>query len=291
MRASKVEAKVKKMGRRRVHLRAPAKVNLRLEVLGRHEDGYHFLRTWIYPVSLWDELVLERTAGEVELQCDHPEVPKEDLSVKAARAFLREFGVEAGVRIYLRKRIPVGAGLGGGSSDAAATLRGMEVLFGLEVGQGKLREVARRLGADVPFFLWGEASLMGGIGDEQIKALPKLGIWLVLVFPGRPLSTAEVYRRFDARLTSSRGQNKILAELPPKRWEDFLYNALEGPAKEILPLIDDIERRLLREGAEVASMSGSGPTVFGIFRSEEEARRACERLKTPDWQVFIVKPL
>lgn len=279
------------MVRRRVHLRAPAKVNLRLEIVGRREDGYHLLRTWIYPISLWDELVVQRGEG-LEVSCDHPEIPKEDLCFKAARLFFEELGLRGGARIELKKGIPVGAGLGGGSSDAAAVLKALRLLWAPELPMEELMKVAAKVGADVPFFLVGGAACMGGIGEELIAPLPPLDLWLVLVHPGEPLSTAEVYRLHGEGLTTPRGRNSIFSKLPPKRWEEFLYNALEEVAQRLRPSIGELKELLLREGAQGVSMSGSGPTVFGIFNYHQQARRCYERLKgEEDWQVFLVRLL
>lgn len=265
-------------------------MNLRLEILGRRKDGYHLLRTWIYPISLWDELVVQRKEG-LEVSCEHPEIPREDLCLKAARLFFEELGLRGGARIELKKGIPVGAGLGGGSSDAAAVLKALRLLWAPELPMVQLMRVAAKVGADVPFFLVGGAACMGGIGEELIAPLPPLDLWLVLAHPGEPLSTAEVYRLYREGLTTSRGRNSISLEFPPKRWQDFLYNALEEVAQRLRPSIRRLKDLLLREGAEGVSMSGSGPTVFGVFSSLEGARRCYERLKEEGLQVFLVRLL
>lgn len=274
-------------GRGILHLRAPAKVNLRLEVLGLREDGYHELRTWIYPIGLWDEIVLERIRKGLKLRCDHPEVPEDDLCLKAARLFFEQTGIRGGVRVTLVKGIPVGAGLGGGSSDAAAVLKGLCALWGLDLPEERLMAMGQEIGSDVPFFLRGRPALVAGRGERILQELPPLGLPLVILFPGRGLSTAEVYRRFDLSLTKPRGENKIIKDFPPRDWKGFVWNDLEPVAKEMMPEIGEMEEALLRAGAKAAGMTGSGSAVFGVFGTEEEARVALRALGASRWKAYL----
>lgn len=272
----------------RAHLRAPAKVNLRLEVLGLRPDGYHEIRSWIYPVGLWDEIIVERTGGEFELLCDHPAVPREDLCLRAARAFYQRTGLKGGARVVLKKRIPVGSGLGGGSSDAAATIKGLCALWGVELSEEEILELGSQVGSDVPFFLRGKPALVGGRGERILEDLPPLKAFLIILFPGKGISTEEVYRRLPS-LTKPGEGNKIIEEFPPKNWKGFLYNALEPVAEGILPEVRELKEALMCTGAEGALMSGSGSAVFGIYEKEEVAKEAFGKLKAFPWEVFLVR--
>lgn len=275
------------LGQRPLKLLAPAKVNLRLEVLGVREDGYHELRSWMYPIELWDEIVLERIPEGLQLLCDHPGIPKEDLCIKAARTFFEETGLEGGVRIALKKNIPLGAGLGGGSSDAAAVLKGLCFLWRVDMEEERLMAMAQKVGSDVPFFVKGRPALVGGRGERIIRELPPLRLPLVILYPGRGLSTAEVYRCFDLSLTKTKAENMILRDFPPKNWKAFVRNDLEPMAKRLLPAIGEMEAALVEAGAEAVGMSGSGSAVFGIFLEEGKAREALRSLKRSKWQAFL----
>ena len=275
-----------------ISLCAPAKVNLRLEVLGKRANGYHELRTWIYPISLGDELHIKRLASsKIVLSCFHSELPlgEENLAYRAATLFLKETGLSVGVKIEITKRIPVAAGLGGGSSDAAAVLKGMNVLLGAKVSQKELMEMGERIGADVPFFILGKGAMMGGKGERLLQLLPPLELWMVLVNPGRPLYTQKVYQKVKEGLTKNRRDNKIL--MFPQDLEkmgNFLCNDLEAVALELMPVIEVIKKRLCEVGAIAALMTGSGPTVFGLFPGQQEANRAAKEMKMEEgWISFV----
>lgn len=268
-------------------LRLPsfAKVNLGLEVLRVREDGYHELRTLFQTVSLADELELHPKRGPgIEIECDHPLVPKDatNLAGRAALEMLRLAGRKTGLRIVLRKRIPVGGGLGGGSSNAAAVLLALDGLFRLGLGTTGLLPVARRLGADVPFFLFGGTALGVARGDEVYPLLTQLKAQVVLVTPEVPVSTAAVFRRLDAGLTPRENSHSIYRFISsdfqgPRRFA-VLKNELEEAALEEAPILRDqvrvIRSTLVREGALLAALSGSGSTYFGLFTSGPRAARA-----------------
>jgi 4-diphosphocytidyl-2-C-methyl-D-erythritol kinase len=277
--------------KKEVRIRAPAKINLRLEVLGLREDNYHEILSWVYPVSLWDEIRLERIEKGVYLECDHPQVPEEDLSVKAAKLFLRYTGLKMGIKIKLKKNIPIGSGLGGGSSDAASTLRGLMELSGFQLEEKELFELGSQLGSDIPFFLKGKPALIGGRGERIIQELPPLKLFLVILYPKKPLSSSAIYRLYDLSLTKGGGENRIIRDFPPRKWEEFLYNALEEVAERVLPEIKEMKNLLRQKGAKGVLMTGSGSAVFGIYEREEEARSAFEFLKAFDWEVFLVETL
>lgn len=285
-----------------LHLRSYAKVNLGLEVLGRREDGYHELRTLFQTVSLHDDIVLQRRPRDITVACDHPEVPVDEtnLAFRAARD-LRQFGrVASGVAITIRKRIPVGGGLGGGSSNAAAVLMGLDRLWRLGLGPSGLHPLARRLGADVPYFLIGGTALGLGRGDEAYPLFRQVDGVVVIVEGGRPLSTAAVFARLDASLTPREETNRIFRFISSDlagvgKAFPILCNDLERPALEEAPelaaRVGLIRGILIREGALMASLSGSGASYFGLYDDPGRARNAQTRLRTRGFKAIRVRTL
>jgi 4-diphosphocytidyl-2-C-methyl-D-erythritol kinase len=270
-------------------VRAYAKLNLGLEVLGTRQDGYHELRTIFQTITLHDDVVLRSRPRDVTFVCDHPDVPagEDNLALRAAVLLRRYAKVERGVEISLVKRIPVAGGLGGGSSDAAAVLMGLDRLWRLGLGPDGLHALARRLGADVPFFLIGGTALGLARGDEVFPLFRQIRAEVVVVDPERPLSTAAVFKRLDASLTPRENANKIFrfvsSDLAGQgKAFPILSNDLERPALEEAPdlaaRVDLIRGILVREGALMASLSGSGASFFGLFDDPRRARRAQVRL-------------
>jgi len=259
-------------------LRCPAKVNLYLKVVGRRSDGYHDLITVMQALSLADELTITLDGAAVALECDRPDLPLDEgnLAVRAAKAFQEALGRRFGVRLRLLKRIPVAAGLGGGSSDAAGVLRGLNCLLGTPLSPGQLTAVARQLGADVPFFLLDGPALGRGIGDLLTPiTLPPL--WYVLLNPGFAVSTAAVYAGLQPPFAAPPPtQVAAMLQTPPATW---LHNDLEAVTLRLHPELTAHKEALRRLGARGVLMSGSGPTVFGIFADELRAVRAASRLQ------------
>ena len=263
------------MSERRLRCEAFAKVNRSLLVLGKRPDGYHELDTIFQTIDLADELTFEASPG-LTLVCDDPSLPggEENLVVRAARALAERSGVAPRASIRLVKRIPHGAGLGGGSSNAAATLLGLHALWGLSLEPSALAETAARIGSDVPFFLVGGLARGTGRG-ERIEPLPEASReWLVLLSPPFPLSTPAVYGRLalTAAAPASNLRGSELGVFPDR-------NDLEPAAESLRIEVRALRERLLEAGASSARLSGSGSTVFGIFSSEEEALRAAGRLE------------
>jgi 4-diphosphocytidyl-2-C-methyl-D-erythritol kinase len=280
---------------RRLTLTAAAKVNLALEVLGKRPDGYHELATVMQTVDLTDRLELE-DADELALTTSAPGVPADgdNLALRAAAAVREVAKVDRGVRIRLDKRIPVAAGLGGGSADAAAVLLALNRLWNLRWPLARLAEVAETLGMDVPFFLRGGVALGSGRG-ERLTALAGMPMALVLVNPGTPLSTAAVYGRVTPAMYSDGGRARtMIAALrtrKPARVAASLYNGLEAAAAGVSPELQRIRAALVAAGALGAMMSGSGPTVFGVARSFEQARQIRARLTRASWRCWAVRTI
>mgnify|MGYP003835919735 CR=1 FL=1 len=271
----------------RLNLFAPAKVNLHLQVLGCRPDGYHQLATLMQPLSLGDELKIDDQADELIFTCDDPELLEGNLVVKAARIWFDAAGREPRCALHLNKRVPVAAGLGGGSSDAAAALIGLNAIHGGLLPPERLVELALSLGADVPFFLANVTGWCTGIG-EKVEPWPDFPLLdYVLVNPGFPVSTAQIYAEWDLAWTNPSVVNTIYR--PPKAVNDLdglLRNDLELATQRAFPQVEDLRRALREVGAMGALMSGSGPTVFGVFADAAAAVKAAERLGSQqDWWV------
>jgi len=275
-------------------LRASAKVNLALEVLGKRGDGYHEIATVLQAVDLFDRLTVE-TADTLSLHTDDPELPTDEgnLVMRAARLLQKTAGIDRGARIELQKRIPVAAGLGGGSSDAAATLWGLNRLWGLRWPRARLQALAVELGMDVPFFLGTGRAVARGRG-EQLRTLPGAGGYaLVLVNPREPLSTKEVYGRVPAGWHAEpTGTERVIEALRRRNVATLaaaLTNNLERVVEPVLPVIGRMKAALLAAGALGAIMSGSGPTVFGLARSLDHARQVRSRVSRAGWACWAVR--
>ena len=275
---------------------APAKLNIRLKVTGRRADGYHELVSIMVPVGLFDHIELEVIRpGRIVLSCQGLSVPnnKENLAYRAASAFFSRAGIPRGISIKLTKNIPVSAGLGGGSSDAAFILKGLNEMGSNPLTQQELADLAVCLGADVPFFLLNRPCIVRGIGEilEPIEKWPKF--WYVIVMPALEVSTAWVYGNLKLKLTKGEYQY-IVNWLRKGRFEisRILANDLETVTGFHFPIIACIKKLLLDEGAEGALMSGSGPSVFGIFKSKDKALIAKKNLISKDLgEIFVVEGL
>lgn len=291
-----------------MRVQCPAKVNLFLEVTGKRKDGYHTLSTLFVRINLYDVLDLEFANGnrpELEIVDDLHAEPLSDgpdnLVRRAAEAFYRTFRIGVGVRLVLTKRIPMGAGLGGGSSDAAGTLMGLAKLFRMELTAArreKLRAIAARLGADVPFFLKdANFCLATGIGDKLrpiriAKSLP----YMVLAWPGFPSPTGPVYRalapvRRPEILTRLSQLDRLVRALkggrPVDEWAGLLFNRLEQAELPVLTQVAQARRILEAAGAKGVRMSGSGSSVFGFVASHSEGERVVRRLQAYPWKIFL----
>jgi 4-diphosphocytidyl-2-C-methyl-D-erythritol kinase len=267
---------------------------LALEVLGKRGDGYHEIATVLQAVDLFDRLTVDPDET-LSLHTDDPELPTDDgnLVMRAARLLQKAAGVDRGARLRLHKRIPVAAGLGGGSSDAAAALTGLNRLWGLRWPRPRLQELAVELGMDVPFFLGTGRAVARGRG-EQLAALPGGGGYaLVLVNPRTPLSTKEVYGRVPVGWHAEpTGTERVIEALRRRNvgvLAAALTNNLERVVEPVLPVIGRMKAALLAAGALGAIMSGSGPTVFGLARSLDHARQIRSRISRTGWACWAVR--
>lgn len=277
---------------------SPAKVNLFLHVTGKRADGYHELCSLMCGVSLYDRVVLELTASGISLVCTYPGVPEDErnLAWRAAALFFRATALCGGCRIVLEKKIPPGAGLGGGSGNAATVLKGLNLLHGSPLDEKALEHLALELGADVPFFIRCAPVLATGVG-ECFEPIPPIRPYsLLIIYPGTGLSTVEVYKNLKLGLTKS--EKKIKSRLLYEAVIDplcYLHNDLEPSALMLSSDVGDAKEALASVGAEGILMSGSGSSVFGLFRESHRVLDAKEQLmhlreKKPEiyarWQFF-----
>ena len=287
---------------RTIEKNSPCKINLLLNILGRRPDGFHELETIMQPVGLNDTLRFERGGSGIALTCNNSSLPTDsgNLVHRAATAILSAAGIKEGVRIHLEKRIPLAAGLGGGSGNAATTLLSLNELFGSVLTMEKINSIATSLGSDVPFFLQNKPALATGCG-EHVQSLEPFaalrGTVMLLIHPGFGISTAWAYQqlgRFPSALNGQPGRAAKLAALLAQADLDAaatgFYNSLEAPALEKYPLLALYQEFLRKHGAAAALMSGSGSTTFAIARSHDDAAGLEGRVKEkfgPCWTAVV----
>ncbi len=281
-----------------ITLLSPAKINLTLEVLGVRADGYHEIRSIIQPVSLFDEVSIKVEEGEgIEIESSGVSIPsgKDNLAYRAAELFFQKSGVNLKTKIFIKKKIPLGAGLGGGSGNAAAVLIGLNRIT-KALSEDDLFKIGPKIGADVPFFIRSLTATMEGIG-EKIRILKEFPILhYVILCPNLQTSTQQVYKKWDE--LNSADQNKItssqdnleecIKKFTDKKGELPLQNDLEEPAVSLHPEIASYKQILTSLDVKSAQMTGSGSAVYAVFRSEDEAFEIYDYLKTsPTFQVFL----
>jgi 4-diphosphocytidyl-2-C-methyl-D-erythritol kinase len=273
---------------------SPAKINLYLRVLRKREDGYHDILSLMQKITLFDEMTFAPTGGGIAVHCPGATLPEDERNIvyRAAAAFFSRIGISPGIEITIRKRIPIAAGLGGGSSNAATTLMALNEMYGSPITREELMEIGAGLGADVPFFIFGKTAWASGIGDRLAEAPPLPPCRFVLIHPGFEISTKSVYQGLNLGLTKQ-GFNYSIPRFSTA--EDLirgLTNDLEKVTVKLHPVLDEVKALLLASGARGALMSGSGPTVFGIFTDRESAGRAEKNLgQQTRWRVFGAQSL
>lgn len=286
-------------------LASPAKINLFLYVTGKRPDGYHTLLTLMCCVGLYDGVKISvgglGSGQRIKIRCDHPQVPADEnnLAYQAAALFFKEYidkkgGRQNGVTITLEKKIPVGAGLGGGSSNAASVLLGLNKYYHQPFSTQELRALGLTLGADIPFFIFERPAIARGIG-EILEPAPSLHPFSVLlIYPGIHVSTRLIYKKLNLGLTKSKKDNKNFSfkirDFSPK---NLLWNDLESATIPLVPEIPRIKQLMTDRGAQGTLMSGSGSAVFGIYSDLKDAMAAKESLRSDNehWQMYAVDAL
>lgn len=282
-----------------VHVLSPAKINLRLEILHKRPDGYHEIQTIFQKISLYDDITLSRASEDLlSISVDDPLVPSDqsNLAYKAASLVLHDQKIPSGVAISIKKRIPVGAGLGGGSSNAAATVHAINHIFDLHLSSAYLQDLGKKLGADVPFFMStaGTASA-GGIGEVLTPVRLQSMFWVLIVFPNTNISTSWAYTTYSKDKLLTNKQKNIMFKNYFEDAQDIahnLYNDFESIVFPAHPHIKNLRDSLIEAGACGALLSGSGSSVFGVFSSYEACECARTRLSTlHDYRFFTAHSL
>lgn len=279
-------------------IKAYAKVNLGLDVIRRLPNGYHEVKMVMQSIGLCDELTLEKASEGIILTTDHPELScgEDNLICKAAKLMFDTYHIPGGIKIHLQKNIPIAAGMAGGSTDAAAVMKGISRLFDLEIPLERLMELGLSIGADVPYCILGGTALAEGVGEKLTPLTPAPDFYILIAKPEISVSTKYVYENLDlagvARHPDIDGMVLSIESGSLQGILDRMGNVLESVTVSAYPVIDTLKRRIRELGAVNSLMSGSGPTVFGIFLSERAAEFACEQLKSEKLakQVFLTTP-
>lgn len=275
-------------------LKAPAKINWFLYVINKRRDGYHNIYSLMQCVSLYDILKFEYCDG-IEIITNASIPYKENLVYKAVVLLKKFLSTERGVRITLQKNIPIGAGLGGGSSDAAYTIMGLNKLWRLNLSKRDLIQIAQEIGSDVPFFLNGKIAIVEGKGEKIKKLNFNKEILLILIKPDIKISTSWAYNQYDVikknrRLTKIDLDIKLFFQALEKEDFKFLNDLIYNEFIEIVfkeyPILKKLKNKMLEEGALLTGMSGSGPTLFGIYKNEDDAKKALRNIK-PFWGCVV----
>lgn len=278
-----------------ISLRAKAKINLSLDITAKRPDGYHNIRTIMQTIDLHDNIVIDVVNEGIVLECNSPELPcdNKNIAYRAAELFLDKYGVKHGVKIKIDKNIPIAAGLAGGSSDAAAVLIGMNNIFNCETDVSKLMSIGKLLGADIPYCMKGGTVLAEGIGEilTDLKEMPKA--YLVLAVPRLAVSTKWVYENFDINKVNKRPDINLIVSAINKGnlrlVADNMENVLETVTARKFSVINTLKQELKRLGALGSLMSGSGPSVFGIFEDKNTAQKAYEKIKCNECDLFLTE--
>ena len=263
-----------------ITIAAPAKINLSLDITGKLENGYHALDTIMQTISIEDKITLAKTGRQISVLCDHPQVPQGNGNIchKAAEAFFEKTALEGGVIITIDKNIPVAAGLAGGSSDAAAVIKGLNLLYGTGLTQREMCEIGLKCGADVPYCIVAGTCRAKGIGEKLTKLPSFAGVYIVLVVPDFFVSTEWAYKNYDLNKTDEKPCTEELISYirgrDIKNTAERMANVLESVTAKKHPEIREIKHDIKKSGACGSVMSGSGPSVFGLFENEEKARIA-----------------
>jgi len=265
-------------------LKSHAKINLFLEVLWKRDDGYHEIESLIQKISLCDNILLENRPKGITILCPNKEIDipsnRNNLAYKAARLLITKFNIKKRISITIDKKIPVGAGLGGGSSNAASVLKGLNQLWNIGLTNEQMQELGAEIGSDVPFFINGGTALVKGRGVKIHTWFTVPKIWLVLAVPNISVSTKWAYGRLDRNLTKNINSARLprLEKLQFKDIVDNLFNRLEGVVIKEYPLIGVIKEKMIACGANGALMSGTGSAVFGIVSRKDKAYKIAEKI-------------
>lgn len=277
-----------------IKLKAYAKVNLSLDILGKRPNGYHEVEMIMQQITLCDHVEITKKPSGISIHTDCYFIPNnsKNIGYKIAKDVLDKHNIETGIHIEIEKNIPVAAGLAGGSADAAAVIEGLNILFDLKMSKEVMKEIAVKHGADIPFCIEGGAAVARGIGEE-LEVIPSLkNVYMVLVKPSISVSTQDIYRSLNIEKIKSHPDTPLLIEAMKKN--DYrtislnMYNVLEEVTSKKYSVIGKLESKMKEYGAIGTMMSGSGPTVFGIFKNYKKANSAYKNLNKTNKDVHLV---
>ena len=280
-----------------IQLKCRAKINLSIDVLGKRTDGYHLVEMIMQTIDLFDIIkIFSLEEDKIVIESNSNDIPLDSSNIvyKAVDLVKEKFNIKKGAKIYIEKNIPIAAGMAGGSSNAAAILVGLNKIWELNLNQNELKDLGLQLGADVPFCIEGGASLAENIGEQltKIDGLPQ-DIFILVCKPELFVSTKDIYEAIDYKIIDKRPDNKLLIKLLEennvRQLSREMYNVLEEVTKEKYPVIEEIEKIMMDNNALGSMMSGSGPTVFGIYDTREEAEKCKDILLKKFKQVYVVQ--
>lgn len=280
-----------------MRMKAYAKVNISLDIVGKREDGYHLLEMIMQSIDLYDEIVIEKQKKEITIKCNKPYVPTDErnLAYKAAQLFIEKYNIDSGVNINIKKNIPVCAGLAGGSTDAATVLKIMNSLFNINASDEELMILGLKLGADVPYCIKGGTALCKGIGEEVTALKGFKDKVIVLVKPPFGVSTNSVYQEFNIEKARNHPNTGLIINAINndnlKMVCDNMKNLLENVTLRKHKILINIKEEMRHNGAMGTMMSGSGPTVFAFFDDMLKAQRCFEKMKEKYSDVFITRTI
>ncbi|WML36573.1 4-(cytidine 5'-diphospho)-2-C-methyl-D-erythritol kinase [Clostridium sp. OS1-26] len=278
-------------------IKAYAKINISLDVVGKREDGYHLLKMIMQTIDLYDHINIKKYDNGIKITCNKVYVPTDErnLAYKAADLFINTYDIDGGVEIYLKKNIPVAAGLAGGSTDAAAVLKAMRNLYKPEISDDELMKLGLKIGADVPYCIVGGTALCEGIGEKITKLAAFKNHILIVVKPSFGVSTKEVYKNLDISKINKHPDTELLIKSMEEenlfRVSKNMKNVLENVTLRKHTIIKNIKKELLDMGAMGALMSGSGPTVFAFFDDILKAQICYDKIKKKYKEVFITRTI
>ena len=278
-------------------VKAYGKINISLDITGKREDGYHLLKMIMQNVDLYDSMSFQKCNKGINISCNKPYIPTDEknLVYKAAKLFMDTYDIREGINIYLKKNIPVAAGMAGGSSDAAAAFRTLRQLFKIDVSDDELMNLGVKIGADVPYCIIGGTALCEGIGEIITPLKPFKNRILVLVKPNFGVSTKEVFKNLDiSKIYKHPDTEAIIRAMQQEKLADVcsgMKNLLENVTLRKYPILKRIKEDMLKMGAVGSMMSGSGPTIFAFFDDMLKAQRCYDKFKTQYKEVYITRTI
>jgi 4-diphosphocytidyl-2-C-methyl-D-erythritol kinase len=278
-------------------VKAYGKINISLDIVGKREDGYHLLKMIMQSVDLYDSISFEKCSKGINISCNKPYIPidEKNLMYKAAKLFMDTYSVAGGINIYLKKNIPVAAGMAGGSTDAAAVFKTLRKVFKVEADDNEIMELALKIGADVPYCIVGGTALCEGIGEEITPLASFKNHILVLVKPNFGVSTREVYKSLDtSKIYKHPDTEGLIKAMEEEKLQDVcngMKNLLENVTLRKYPVLKRIKEDMIKMGAMGAMMSGSGPTIFAFFEDMLKAQRCYDKFKTQYKEVYITRTI